>query len=197
MGQEIELKIPLTDQQYDDLYNQFYSGCKMVCKRDEYFSKYNTMEERRQNNEPSVIRIRTEGVEGEVQKSYFTIKRKKKENGIEINREDETFIENDEAMRIFFEEAGYHKWFDKEKKSYGCYQKLDERPELDFHMELVIVNDMKYMEIEVTDSKGLDYSVVQGALEGLVKKIGLDPSKKDIRSWYELINETVGAGFSV
>lgn len=188
MGQEIELKIPLTDLQYDQLYNQFYSGCKMVCKRDEYFSKYNSIEERRKNNEPSVIRIRTEGVEGEEPKTYFTIKRKKKENGIEINREDESFLENDEALRIFFEEAGYHKWFDKEKKSYGCYQKLDEQPELDFHMELVIVNGMKYMEIEVTDGKGLKLGVIEGALERLVKKIGLDPARKDIRSWYELIS---------
>lgn len=188
MGQEIELKIPLNEQQYDQLYNQFYSGCKMVCKRDEYFSKYNSMEERLKNNEPSVIRIRTEWEEGESAKTYFTIKRKKKENGIENNREDESFVENAEALRVFFEEAGYHKWFDKEKKSYGCFQKLEEQPELDFHMELVIVNDMKYMEIEVTDCKGLDCMDVQRALEGLVRKIGLDPEKKDIRSWYELIN---------
>lgn len=188
MGQEIELKIPLTQQQYNQLYEQFYSSCKMVCKRDEYFSKYNSMEERVKNNEPSVIRIRTEWEEGESAKSYFTIKRKKKENGIEINREDESFVENPEALRVFFEEAGFHRWFDKEKKAYGCYQKLDEQPELDFHMELVIVNDMKYMEIEVTDCKGLNCMDVQRALEGLVRKIGLDPEKKDIRSWYELIN---------
>lgn len=188
MGQEIELKIPLNEQQYDQLYNQFYSGCKMVCKRDEYFSKYNSMEERLKNNEPSVIRIRTEWEEGESAKTYFTIKRKKKENGIENNREDESFIENAEALHVFFEEAGYHKWFNKEKKSYGCFQKLEKQPELDFHMELVIVNDMKYMEIEVTDCKGLDCMDVQRALEGLVRKIGLDPEKKDIRSWYELIN---------
>lgn len=187
MGKEIELKVPVSDKEYSELKDKYFSDSKLVIKIDEYFSKYNSIEERIKNNEPSVIRIRSEKIDDEPLKSFFTIKTKKKENGIEINKEDETFIEDSEVLRTFFIEAGYHKWFEKEKSAFGCYKKSDSISEIDFHMELVIVNNMKYLEVEVTDSKGYSNSVIQNELEHLIESVGLDPSKKDIRSWYELI----------
>ena len=106
MGREIEIKIPLTSEEFDRLYDficlkQSIVGITIIgdaeknCKRkfflkkDEYFSKYDKENERRKNNEPQVIRIRTQDFENE-RRSYFTIKRKVVEDGIEVNKENET-----------------------------------------------------------------------------------------------------------
>ena len=62
-NKEIELKIPLSDGEYDELKKRFFTGAEKVIKKDEYFSRYDTLEERIKNNEPKVIRIRTEGEE--------------------------------------------------------------------------------------------------------------------------------------
>lgn len=194
MGQEIELKIPLSDEKYNEIYAHFiaeessYPGiliCNVqkeeVVKCDEYFTRYDTIEERKAHNEPSVIRLRRED-----DKEYFCLKRKTYVNGIEQNKEYETFIEDSGALREFFIEAGYHRWFYKEKSAVGAHCKM-EGCEYLFHPELVCVNGMKYIEVEVTAESG-DADKISDALETFVKKMGLNPEEKDPRSWYEIIN---------
>lgn len=203
MGREIEIKIPLTSKEFDRLYDflclkisiegiQILGNVKNPCerrfflKKDEYYSKYKKEIERKENNEPQVIRIRTQDFENE-RRSYFTIKRKVVEDGIEVNKEDETFIEDTNVLRDFFALAGYSKWFSKEKKACGIYCKFSSFEEVTFHLELEIVNELKYVEIEVTDTEESAKDIKTGLTE-FVKALNLDPLKKDSRSWVEIIN---------
>lgn len=203
MGREIEIKIPLTSKEFDRLYDflclkisiegiQILGNMKNPCerrfflKKDEYYSKYKKEIERKENNEPQVIRIRTQDFENE-RRSYFTIKRKVVEDGIEVNKEDETFIEDTNVLRDFFALAGYSKWFSKEKKACGVYCKFSSFEEVTFHLELEIVNELKYVEIEVTDTEESAKDIKTGLTE-FVKALNLDPLKKDSRSWVEIIN---------
>ena len=196
MGREIEIKIPLTDDQYDKIFSvitgaETLSGLEVIAqpehllKSDIYFSRYNTREESKAAGEPQVIRIRSEaGVE---KKSFFCIKRKTIENGIELNREDETFVENPEVIRDLLLFSGYHQFFEKNKDSYGVHCQSVVLPSCDFHLELEKVNGLKYIEVEVTD--GTDAAdAVRGALEKFMELFGLDTSKRDHRSWMEIIN---------
>ena len=60
-------------------------------------------------------------------------------------------------------------------------------PGCDFHLELEKVNGLKYVEVEVTD--GADAADdVRVALEKFMELFGLDTSKRDKRSWMEIIN---------
>lgn len=203
MGREIEIKIPLTSEEFDRLYDficlkQSIVGITIIgdagknCKRkfflkkDEYFSRYDKENERRENNEPQVIRIRTQDFENE-RRSYFTIKRKVVEDGIEVNKENETLIEDADVLRDFFDLAGYSKWFSKEKKAIGVYCTFNLLEGVTFHLELEIVNELKYVEIEVTDTKGSANDIKEG-LTQFVKALHLDPQKKDSRSWVEILN---------
>lgn len=181
-NKEIELKVPLSDSDYDRLRLEYFAGVEEVIKCDEYFSRYDTLEERIRYDEPKVIRLRKEGNE-----SFFTVKRKSIQNGIEVNEEQETFIQNPEVLKNFMVLSGYHRWFYKEKKAYGIFYETKEYPDLKFHMELVTVNGMKYLEVEVTDQADYSEAQVKKALEDVITKTGLDPSKKDERSWYELV----------
>ena len=97
MGREIEIKIPLTDKEYDKIFSvitgaETLSGLEVLgqpehlLKSDIYFSRYENREERKAAGEPQVIRIRSEaGVE---KKAFFCIKRKTIENGIELKERD-------------------------------------------------------------------------------------------------------------
>lgn len=202
MGREIEIKIPLTSKEFDMLYDflcfkRFIDGIeilgddknpcerKFFLKKDEYYSRYKKEIERKENNEPQVIRIRTQEFENE-SRSYFTIKRKVVEDGIEVNKEDETFIEDAEVLRDFFALSGYSKWFSKEKKACGVYCKFSSFEGVSFHLELEIVNELKYVEIEVTDTQESAKDIKAGLTE-FVKALKLDPLKKDSRSWVEII----------
>ena len=203
MGHEIEIKIPLTSEEFDRIYDflclkKSIDGIKILgddknprerkffLKKDEYFSKYKKEIERRENNEPQVIRIRTQDFEND-RRSYFTIKRKVVEDGIEVNKEDETFIEDANVLRDFFALSGYSRWFSKEKKACGVYCTFSLFEGVTFHLELEIVNELKYVEIEVTDTDGSAKDIKAG-LTQFVKALNLDPLKKDSRSWVEIIN---------
>ena len=242
MGKEIELKVPVSHEQFNAIYQKIYvqkkheniiileSNTDKISKSDEYFTRYNSREEMIKYNEPQVIRIRTEIINGKKQ-SYFTIKRKTLENGIEVNKEDETFLENDEALRILFEEAGYKRWFYKEKTSYSSYCALEEGAgnksdatgkcvniaekglegavkdsdcagQTSFHLELVTVNGMNYVEVELvidddeaeTDSADCRKTKkpeanLKAELEKFIIALGLNPADKDPRSWYQIISE--------
>ena len=195
MGREIEIKIPLTDDQYDKIFSvitgaESLSGLEVLgqpehlLKSDIYFSRYNTREESKAAGEPQVIRIRSEA--GAEKKAFFCIKRKTIENGIELNREDETFVENPEVIRDLLLFSGYHQFFEKNKDSYGVHCQSVVLPSCDFHLELEKVNGLKYIEVEVTD--GTDAAdAVRGALEKFMELFGLDTSKRDHRSWMEII----------
>ena len=57
MAREIEIKIPLTDDEYKSIYDTIYSKSNVehLLKNDVYYSRYNTHEERVKNGEPRVI----------------------------------------------------------------------------------------------------------------------------------------------
>ena len=201
MGREIEIKIPLNDAEYENLFD-FVNGKKTfegltltsslperILKSDEYYSRYQTRAESKAAGEPQVIRIRSElnKDSASVQKAYFCIKRKSLENGIELNREDETFVEKADVVRDLLQLSGYHKFFEKKKDALGVYCTSSLLKDASFHLELEIVNNLKYVEIEVTE-EGTPADAVRGALEKFVALFGLDPSKRDSRSWMEIIN---------
>ena len=184
MGREIEIKIPLTQSEYDELFAKIneppFSTPIHLLKSDTYFSRYDTREERRAKNEPQVIRIRTdENMTEDTKKSYFCIKRKTIENGIEFNAENETFIEDENVLKLLFEVSDYHQFFQKNKDAFSTYYN-------DMHLELEKVNGLTYVEIEVT-TENLSADKVRKNLEAFVKELGLDPSKRDSRSWMEII----------
>ena len=175
-------------------------------KKDEYFTRYDSRDERLKNGEPDVIRMRSETIDDDEIKTYFTIKYKKLENAIEVNREYESSVSNPEVMYIFFKEAGYHKWFSKEKHAYSCRCKMLSSADFDFHLELEIVNDSKWLEVEIVksdaehasaseaaknaDNSENDFSendFAQKKLCDFVRLFDLDPSLKEPRSWYEII----------
>ena len=220
MGREIEIKIPLTDSEYEKVFSvisgeQKLAGVEVkdslehILKSDEYYSRYNSREESKAAGEPQVIRIRSEkenvqsGLSFENfdfsekatktdenktnERSFFCIKRKNIENGIELNREDETFVENPEVVRDLLELSGYHKFFNKQKDAYGVHCSSVVLPACDFHLELEMVNGLKYIEVEVTDGEDKPDDV-RMALEKFMEQFGLDTSKRDKRSWMEMIN---------
>jgi len=158
---------------------------KLIVKQDEYYSKFNSREERIAGGEPQVIRIRTDEIEGN-KKSYFTLKRKTRQNGIELNQEDETFIEDASVIRDMLEIAGYHCWFRKEKRNYSVYCEFTDLPDTEFHLELETVNNLKYVEIEVTQEEG-DADKIKVSLNNFVTCLGLNPEDRDIRSWIEIV----------
>ncbi len=230
MGREIEIKLPLSDEQYDFVRGvitgslgadgaggadgsvgalasqgavtaslpglQICSDCERLLKSDEYYSRYNTHEERRSAGEPQVIRIRGElkaVLDGAVdlEKSsearfYFCIKRKSIENGIEFNREDETFVENADVIRDILTLSGYHKFFEKKKDALSVYCRSSVLEGASFHLELEIVNTLKYLEIEVTD-EALPADQVRAGLEKFVALFGLDAKNRDSRSWMDIL----------
>ena len=192
MAREIEIKIPLTEQEYEKIFREIEKGAVHLRKSDEYYSRYDTREERKKNNEPPVIRIRTEENLNENKKEiFFCVKRKAIENGIEFNSENETLIADADPLRYFFEAAGYKKFFEKNKDAFSFYYKSyksQENQDINFHLELEQVNGLKYVEIEVTDSS-LPAEQVRVALEKFVTQLGLDVSKRDSRSWMEIINQ--------
>ena len=199
MGREIELKIPLDAAEYDKLLctiqgnkklsGVFFGSVEHFLKSDTYFSKFATEEERREavklGKEPKVIRIRSEESEGQ-KKSYFCIKYKTIQNGVEFNSENETLVQDEAPLQLFMEVAGYKKYFEKNKDSFAVYCKSEVDSEVEFHLELVMVNGHKYVEIEVTQSE-LEPDRIGLALEAFVRQFGLDPAKKDSRSWMEII----------
>lgn len=196
MGREIELKIPLNKIQYNQILEAFegkknYQNVNIlskpvfIVKTDMYFSRYANDEERNINGEPKVIRIRSEIIE-ENKKSYLTIKRKKIENGVEFNQEDETFVENPDVLEDLFNFSGYKKYFEKKKESFGVMCCLSDKKDLQFHFELVNVNNLLYAEVECTVEQD-DSDEIRKNLEELVKNFELDPKNKDSRSWMKIL----------
>ena len=207
MSREIELKVPLSAEQFERIERIFskkerFSSIKIVglshiLKSDEYFSRYHTHEERIAANELRVIRIRSEkilssepsgiDIHGDAcEKSYFCIKTKTIENGVEFNSEKETFVENPDVLRSFFEAAGYIKWFEKKKDALSVFCALSENPAFEAHAELEKVNGLPYIEIEYTKSD-FPADEVRANLEKILAALGVDPKNRDSRSWVEIL----------
>ena len=193
MASEIEIKIPLTDNEYDRLLGLLKEGTgavgklEHIIKKDEYYSRYDSEEERKASDEPRVIRIRTEKTDEEAEeKRFFCFKFKTIQNGMEFNSENESFVQNGAVLSQFLEISGYKKYFEKCKEAWSQYYEPDWAQGICFHGELVNVNGHKYMETEVTDSPQ-DPQLVQERLEKFITGLGLDVSKKDSRSWMEII----------
>lgn len=195
MSREIELKVPLTLEQFDriekiltkkeQLPSINIRGLSHILKSDEYFSRYHTHEERIKNNELRVIRLRTEN-DGTGEKSFFCIKRKTIENGVEFNSEKETFVEDADVLRDFFEASGFIKWFEKKKDAISVYATLSEKPDFEAHLELEKVNSLPYIEIEYT-KEDLPADQVRASLEQILLALGVDPKNRDSRSWAEIL----------
>lgn len=217
MGREIEIKLPLTDAEYQKIYSVISGDEKLpgvtICKHgdvpcplehiiksDFYFSRYETREESKAAGEPQVIRIRCEeyeriGTKDAAKKlgpkAFFCLKRKSIENGVEFNREDETFVEKPEVVRDLLLLSGYHQFFEKRKDAFSVYCDSEVLADCEFHLELEKVNELKYIEVEVTDEKDsmLSADSVRIGLERFIELFGLDPSKRDSRSWMEILNK--------
>ena len=190
MGKEIEMKVPVSENEFQrllDFASKTKSGVEHYLKKDEYYSRYDSDEERKTKGEPKVIRIRTEKSDEE-EKHFFTIKYKTIENGTEFNDESETFIEDVSVLEKFLKVSDYKKYFEKTKESYSAYYDCDSDKQIVFHIELVIINGLHYVEIEVTDSPA-DPKKVSAELEKFFTFLGLDSSKKDSRSWMQIIKE--------
>ena len=195
MTREIELKVPLTCEQFDriekiltqkeQLSSINICGLSHILKSDEYFSRYHTHEKRIKNNELRVIRIRTEN-DGRGEKSFFCIKRKTIENGVEFNSEKETFVEDADVLRAFFEASGFIKWFEKKKDAIGVLCSLDSSG-FEAHLELEKVNSLPYIEIEYT-KEDLPADEVRSNLEKILLALDVDPKKRDSRSWAEILS---------
>ena len=191
MAREIEIKLPLTDDEYKSIYNLIYSKSNVehLLKNDVYYSRYNTHEERVKNGEPRVIRIRSEqNLSTNEKKSYFCIKYKTIENGIEINSENETFVQDETVIDTLLKLSGYITYFDKKKDALSAYCRSPLNDSIEFHLELEVVNGLKYVEIEETESD-LPADKIRRTLEEFVTQLGLDASKRDSRSWMEIINQ--------
>jgi len=192
MGREIELKIPLAKEEFDRLLRfqkEKKGSVEHLFKTDEYFSRYDDEEERRSSDEPRVIRIRYEkDQQGKNTASYFCLKYKKIENGVEFNREEESLIEKPEVLKEFLKLSGYKKYFEKKKESFGAFFDSGDNGNKgdSLHLELVNVNGHLYAEVEVTQ-EGPSADQVREALETFVKSLGLDISKKDSRSWMQIL----------
>lgn len=196
MSREIELKVPLTCEQFDriekiltkktQLPSIDIRGLSHILKSDEYFSRYHSHEERIKNKELRVIRIRTEKTDGGDEKSYFCIKQKTIENGVEFNSEKETFLEDADVLRSFFEASGFIKWFEKKKDAVGVLCSLDSSV-FEAHLELEKVNSLLYIEIEYT-KEDLPADEVRSSLEKILLALGVDPKKRDSRSWAEILS---------
>lgn len=219
-----------------------FKNREIVFKTDEYYSQYKSMKSRLKN-EPRVIRIRTQTkttdfldlIEKESfeeicarfsekrkqclgkAESFFAIKTKRIQDGIEFNEESETTLENPDVLRQFFAQTKFHKWFQKEKIALGTkcialaaencaplvpdggdkncaldivsaqseFSASNIRP-LEFHLELELVNGLPYIEIEYTKEDETAENVCI-ALDNLIERLSLDKSKKDSRSWVQII----------
>ena len=117
--------------------------------------------------------------------AFFTIKTKDIRNGVEFNNEEETAVEDAEVLRSFFAKTGFECWFRKEKIAFSSHCTVEQ---LSFHLELEIINsELTYLEIEYTENDAQP-EFIRAQLENLVRRLELDPAKKDSRSWVQIIN---------
>ena len=210
MSREIELKVQLSEEHYTSIENiilgksqgvtqiRFHTRARVI-KSDEYFSLYRTHEERIAHKELKVIRIRTErthslepsgidmyGDDSDTGgKSYFCIKHKTLENGMEFNSEHETFVENPDVLRTFFAATGYTKWFEKQKNALSCFCSLA-GSDFEAHLEVERVNGLPYAEIEYTRDD-VPPETVRPQLCQILRALGVDETKRDHRSWAEIL----------
>lgn len=131
---EIETKAIITKEQFADLICRYANKSEHISKKDTYYSKYKTFEERKENNEP-VIRIREEN-----DKTYLTIKRKNIVNGVEQNEEIESEMSDIKAICEYFAIDHLEPYFTKTKESWRFTEViLNESP-------MIVTNDSNILE---------------------------------------------------
>lgn len=184
---EIEIKIPLTDTEYDKLSKDFLAqGAQFYKKDDTYYSRYEEKSNRTANKEP-LIRIRHEestsitpgGSHLRCISDVLTYKIKSTVDGIENNVERETEVDDVEVIKELFNKTGFKCWFTKNKSSIFLETKVDN---ISFNAEVEIVNGHKYIEIENVNSEA-DKDTILAAIKKFCLELELDYEKRDGRSW--------------
>ncbi len=199
MASEIEIKIPLNIEDFERIEKLISPGgqksgsCQLVFsdfmrifKSDRYFSRYKTRQDRKENGEFEVIRLRTEKTGGG-KKSFFTTKRKSLVNGFEVNDEKETFVENPEVLENFLLSSEFIKWFEKTKDAQSVLCRLRDGKDLVFHLELEKVNSFFYVEIECAESRNCQNSEVFLELKKAAEALSLSIENIDPRPWTEIL----------
>ena len=198
----------------EEKYSKIQFGkVQLLFKQDKNYSRYKTHKERKASSEPKIIRLRKEEIielekpvdftnqnmskVSEIFKSFrspenknqsfFTIKYKTRQDGIEFNREDETFVEKQEVIEEMLEIAGYECWFTKEKCAWSSHCTSSILDNTDFHLELEAVNNLLYLEVEVTESDKNPDAIKNGIIE-FIKTLKINPEHKDSRSWVEILS---------
>ena len=60
--------------------------------------------------------------------------------------------------------------------------------EAEFHLELEAVNNLLYLEVEVTD-ESLEADKVKEKIAEFMSLLKVNPEKRDSRSWVEILNK--------
>lgn len=215
---EIEFKVKLTKEQFIEFFNKrFRENCCEggVIIYDSFYDKNDYYY--KSPNKDDVIRIRDEikRVFKMVKEntnpfkccdksdmikalSFLCYKNKLIINGIEVNEEIETTIENEIVFDKIMESLGVEQYFHKNKKSILIdSQTGDEFVDygIKYNIELVCVNDKYYyLEAEYIGLIGKDEKIksASDAIKFLetrkIIKDNFDVSVKDPRSWIEIIN---------
>lgn len=203
---EIEMKAILQPSQFATLLAK--KGMKSIHKHvkiDTYYSKFNSYQTRKENNEPN-YRIREED-----EKVFFTYKEKHVVDGVERNKELETEVFNkDNAIEILLAN-GFNPYFQKQKVTFGFNEIIKEcqeikdgaftisfTPALTAHVELEIINEKIFaVEVEVIYDPPIAAATehiysedeIAVAIKDWFKKEGL-LNQIDDRSWQTIIEET-------
>lgn len=203
---EIEMKAILQPSQFATLLAK--KGMKSIHKHvkiDTYYSKFNSYQAMKENNEPS-YRIREED-----EKVFFTYKEKHVVDGVERNKELETEVYNKDNTIAILLANGFNPYFQKQKVTFGFNEIIKEHqeikdgaftisftPALTAHVELEIINEKIFaVEVEVIYEPPIAVAAehiysedeIAEAIKDWFKKEGL-LNQIDDRPWQTIIEET-------
>lgn len=174
---EIEVKIPVDFAKFSKLLEMFAVNGEFKLKKDSYFSKYDTYNERKENNE-TLIRIREENED-----CFITTKKKTILDGVEKNTEIETKVEKYFFFNFLLNDIGLKNYFSKNKKTW--LMNINGT-----NTELEIINDKYfYVEIEYITSTLENIQDATIYIKQVCESLGLNYEDRDTRSWMEIISE--------
>ena len=196
---EIELKAHVDDRlSLSERLNSFATYAGRVIRDDEYYGRSRT--------DPHKIRLRREQREeaGSINTSYLlTYKRKELRNGadgiaIEVNDEKECSLSSPEAVTTFLEDAGYAVQLKKHKDVQDWTLELPSgsvlAESLTATFELCTVPPLgDFLEIEILCPLSDEESTakVRNALQKLLAKTGIPPSRIERRYYSEMLAHTI------
>lgn len=180
---EVEVKYALSDEDFKRISVAFaLSHADNLFKKDSYYTRYPSKKKALAKGEP-LIRIREENG-----KSFLTIKNKSKDGNFEVNKEQETEVEDITVVRNLLLSTGYREYFYKEKDAWSMYENvtLEDGTKVNVHSELEIVNGrFRYLEIEVTDD--ITKEQAMEALGYVCQSRSVTDDMIDMRSWPEIL----------